>query len=151
MLPDFPLLEIAASDVTTIVESSVGIIIRTNTRRKVLIVSKDLLDYDDFRNRLAAWAPMAKVEQRSPFSRTSLMGIVSMLWCAVIFGGPLYLMYTPHHELILPLGIGLFIGMAAMLWYSNGSPYIPTSMRRTIWLLLLLPAGVTITRLFVSP
>jgi hypothetical protein len=146
-LPDFPVLEIAPSDVTTIVESSAGIWIRTNSRRKALAVSRDLLDYDDFRSRLAAWAPMAKVVQPSPSSRTFIMGIVSVLWCVLIFGGPLYLMYTPHHELILPLGVGLCIGMVGTIWYYHRSTDMPTSFQKRSWILLLLPLIATIYRL----
>jgi hypothetical protein len=142
----YPLVEIASSEVTAIEEFSAGIIVRTDSRSKTLIVSRDLLGYDDFRNRLAAWAPMVNVVGRS----SPIRGIVSMLWCALIFGGPLYLMYTPHRELILPLGIGLFIGMAAMVWYYHRSPMMPTSFRKTSWILLLLPLLATISRLMWS-
>lgn len=149
-LPDFPLLEITRSEVTTIVESAGGICIRTNSRRKALVVSTDLLDYSDFRNRLAAWAPVANLVPPSPSSRSSIMGIVSALCCMLLLGGPLYLVYTPHHELILPLGIVLFIGMAAMIWYYHDSPDMPTSFRKTSWILLLLPLLATISRLMES-
>ncbi len=142
----YPLLEIAPSEVTAIEEFSAGIIVRTDSRGETLIVSGDLLGYDDFRNRLAAWAPMVNVVGRS----SPIRGVFSMLWCALIFGGPLYLMYTPHRELILPLGIGLFIGMAAMVWYYQRSPMMPTSFRKTSWILLLLPLLVTISRLMWS-
>jgi hypothetical protein len=142
----YPLLEITASEVTAIVEFSGGIIVRTNSRGKTLIVSGDLLGYDDFRNRLAAWAPMVNVAERAPAIRS----ILSMLSCALLFGGPLYLMYTPHRELIIPLGIGLFIGMAGMIWYWQRSPMMPTSFRKTSWILLLLPLLATISRLMES-
>lgn len=142
-LPGYPLLEIAPGEVTAMAESYGVFIVRTNSKRKTLIVSSDLLAYDDFRNRLLAWAPTVKVVRRSP----SITGILSMLWCVLIFGGPLYLMYTPHHALILPLGIGLFIGMAGMVWYYQGSPMMPTSFRKTSWILLLLPLFATISRL----
>jgi hypothetical protein len=149
-LPDFPVLEIAPSDVTTMVESSRGIIVRTDSRRKTLAVSTDLLEYDDFRNRLAAWAPMAKVVRASRSSRTYIMTIASVLWCVLIFGGPLYLIYTPHHALILPLGTAIFIGMAAAILYYQDSPEMPTSFRKTSWILLLLPLFATISRLIES-
>lgn len=146
-LRDFPELEIAPGEVTTIAEYRRGVHIRTNSRRKALAVSTDLLDFDDFRNRLAAWAPMAKVVQPTSTSRTSIVGIASLLWCLLIFGGPLYLMYTPHHELILPLGFGLFIGMAVTIWYFHCSPDMPASTQKTAWVLLLLPLLATIVRL----
>jgi hypothetical protein len=142
-LPRYPTLEIAPSEVTAIVEFSGGIIVRTNSRGKTLIVSDDLLGYDNFRNRLAAWVPKINLVRRAP----SLMGFASMLWCVLIFGGPLYLMYTPHRELILPLGIGLFIGMAATVWYYQRSPMMPTSFRKASWVLLLLPLLATVSRL----
>jgi hypothetical protein len=146
-LPDFPILEIAQGDVTTIVESSGGIRVQTVFPRKTLLVTTDLLDYGDFRNRLAEWAPMAKVVQPRLSSRKFILSIASVLWCALIFGGPFYLMYTPHHELILPLGIGLFVGMAATIWYYHDSLDMPTSFQKTSWILLLLPLLATIARL----
>jgi hypothetical protein len=143
-LPGYPVLDIAPSELTTIVEFSGGIIVRTKSRRKTLIVGRDLLGYDDFHNRLAAWAPIVKVMRRKP----SFRGVVSILWCALMFGGPLYLLYTPHREFILPLGIVLITGMAAMVLYYQDSPIMPTSFRKTSWILVALPLLITITRLF---
>lgn len=145
-LPGYPLLEIAPSEVTRMVDFSGGIIVRTESRRKTLIVGSDLLGYEDFRNRLVAWAPTAKVEQRN----LSLRGIISVLGCILIFGGPVYLMYTPHHELILPLGAASFAGMVTIILYSQGSPNVPTSVQKTSWVLLLLPLLATISRLMGS-
>src|SRR5216684_2955208 len=82
-LPDFPVLEIAPSDVTTIVESSVGVRVQTNSPRRTLFVSTDLLDYGDFRNRLAEWAPMAKIVQPRLSSRKFILSLASVLWCAL--------------------------------------------------------------------
>jgi hypothetical protein len=149
-LPDFPVLEIAPSDVTTIVESSVGVRVQTNSPRRTLFVSTDLLDYGDFRNRLAEWAPMAKIVQPRLSSRKFILSLASVLWCVLMFGGPLYLMYTPHRVLILPLGTAIFIGMAATILYYQNSPEVPTSFRKTSWILLLLPLLVTISRLIES-
>ena len=147
-LPDYPAFEVGPGDVTTMIESPAGIRILTNSQRKTMLVSTDLIEYGDLRRRLAEWAPITRPSRSIRTSiRRVVMGIASMLLCLVLFGGPIYLMYTPHHELILPLGVALFIGMAAMIWYYRGSPMVPTSFRKTSWILLLLPLLATISRL----
>lgn len=147
-LPDFPPLDMVPNAVTTIVESSRGINIQTNSRLKTLFVSNGLLDYDDFRSRLAAWAPTARVVQATPSVRASITAVASVLWCILMFGGPLYLMYTPYRELVLPLGIGLVIGLVATILYYQGSPNMPSSAKYGLWVLLLLPLLAIITRLY---
>jgi len=146
-LADYPPLEISPNDVATITELSHGIGIRTNSRLKSLWVNKELHDYDDFREQLRAWVPTAKVVQGTRSVRSLLAATAAGLWCLAIFGGPLYLMYTPHRELVLPLGLGVTAGMAATLLYNWRSANIPISTKYTMWILLLLPLLAMYTRL----
>jgi hypothetical protein len=145
-LKDFPPLEIAPSEVTKIVEAARGITIRTNSGPKYLYVNRGLLDYEDFRTRLAVWAASAEVVQATPSALTIIKSGASMLMCIALFGGPLYLIYTPYHRLILPLGLVLAIGFVAMILYYQRSPNMPTSFRRTSWILVALPLFAMIVR-----
>jgi hypothetical protein len=144
---DYPPLEISPNEVTAIAELSHGIGIRTNPRLKALWVNKELLDYDDFRKELRTWAPTAKVVQRTKSVRSLLTSSAPVLGCLAIFGGPLYLMHTPHQELVLPLGLVLTAGMVAMLLYNRRSPNTPISIRYTMWILVLIPLLAMYARL----
>ena len=146
-LPDFPTLEIAPGEVTKIVESTHGIMIKTSSRRKFLLVSRWLLDYDDFRSRLAVWAPSTEIVRAAPSIPAFIKSSVSVVMCIALFGGPLYLMYTPYHKLIVPLGLGLVVGLAAMTLYYYRSPNVPISFRKAGWILPALPLLAMISRL----
>jgi hypothetical protein len=145
-LKDFPPLEIAPNEVTKIVEAARGITIRTNSRPKFLYVNRELLDYEDFRNRLAVWAVSAEVVLATPSAVSIIKSVASMPICIALFGGPLYLIYTPYPRLILPLGLVLVIGFVAMILYYQRSPNVPTSFRRTSWILVALPLFAMIVR-----
>ena len=149
-LPDFPRVEIAPNEVTKIVESTQGIMIKTNSRLKFLFVNRGLLNYDDFRSRLAIWAPSTEVAQATPSVLTFIKSVASVSLCIALFGGPLYLMDTPYHKLILPLGIGLTAAFAAMIGHVQHSAYFPISLRRKAWILLALPLLAMFSRLFLS-
>lgn len=70
-----------------------------------------------------------------------------VLACAWVFGGPLYLMYTQQRALVLPLGIALTLSMLAMILYIRKSPHMPIRAQRWMWLLMLLPILVIMSRL----
>jgi hypothetical protein len=148
-LPDYPDLEVRPNEITTIKESAKGLTIKTVSRPKALFVSSGLIDYDDFRNRLFAWAPMAKVVA----SRDSLASnFLTVLFCFAVafglFGTPLYVMYTAHRALIIPLSLTSFLAILGMIVYSRRSPHLPISSRNTIWILLLLPLAIMIARIW---
>jgi hypothetical protein len=72
--------------VTKIVEAARGITIRTNSRPKFLYVNRELLDYEDFRNRLAVWAVSAEVVLATPSAVSIIKSVASMLICIGLFG-----------------------------------------------------------------
>jgi len=146
-LSDYPALEVSPSEVATITESSHGITIRIDSRLKTLFVNAGLLDYEDFRRQVVAWAP-GKMVPSTTSVRSLLGAAAAILWCASIVGGPLYLIHTPHRELVLPLGLGLTVGMAATILYNWRSPNSPISIRYTVWILLLLPLMAMCLRLY---
>lgn len=138
-LNKYPTVELRPSEVTAILESPRGITVKTNDRLKALFLSNRLVDYETLRSRLVSWAPAVRVtsSQRSFWGYTR--GFAEILLCLCVFGGPLYLMYAPQHAVILPLGIVLSLAMLGMILYFRNSPQIPTSSRKMLWVLLLLP------------
>src|SRR5437660_6965481 len=101
-LPHYPDLEVRREEVTTIRESSRGLTIKTISRPKALFVSSGLADYDDFRNRLFAWVPMAKVVASRDSSASNCLTVLFCFALAFgLFGTPLYVMHTTHRALII--------------------------------------------------
>lgn len=148
-LPNYPVLEIVPSEVTRIIESRHGLMIKTNSRLRFLFVHHALLGYDDFRCRVATWAQALTIEtvqeNRSILAiARSWLGVAA---CICLFGGPLYMMYTPYQWLIRPLGVCLVIAFAAMIFYYWRSPIMPKSFRYTAWILVALPLTAMIIRL----
>jgi hypothetical protein len=146
-LPDYPPLEISPNDVTKIVESSHGLTIRTTSRQKTLLVSEGLLEYDEFRARLLAWAPTAKVVHPPSSVLTSITALATCLFCTAMFGTPLYLlMYVPQ-KLVLPVGIAITACFLLAILYYQRSPHVPVSTRKMAWILLLFPILGLVARL----
>jgi hypothetical protein len=135
----YPVLELVPNEVTAIRESPRGLTIDANNRPKRLFVSKRLSNYEMFRGQVVAWASTAQVIGPHPSSWDYVRNVSEVLACAWIFGGPLYLMYTSHQAVILPLGIVLLFSTLAMILYFRNSPNLPISAQKSIWLLLLLP------------
>ena len=146
-LDKYPTVELAPSEVTAILESPRGITVKTNDRLKRLFLSNRLVDYETLRSRLLSWATGARVTSSPPSYRGYARGLIEMLICLCVFGGPLYLMYAPQHALILPLGVILSLAMLGMILYFRNSPQMPTSARKSVWVLLLLPILVLLVRL----
>jgi hypothetical protein len=147
-LPGFPTLEIRATEVTEIIESARGILIRTESRMKCLFVNRSLLGYEDFRAKLTQWAPGTRMIQAVPSFLGPIKNAGEVLACFLLFGGPLYLMYTPHRVVILPFGIALMISFIVMILYYQRSPNMPSSFRKSAWVLVALPLLAMITRLW---
>lgn len=145
-LDKYPTVELAPSEVTAILESPRGITVRTNDRLKGLFLSNRLMDYETLRGRLLSWAGVGVTSSQRSYGGYA-RGLVAMLVCLFVFGGPLYLMYAPRHAVILPLGVILSLAMLGMILYFRNSPQIPTSRRKSLWLLLLLPILVLLVRL----
>ena len=146
-LPNYPDLEILPGEVKGIVESRQGIFIRTKSPLKYLVVHRALIGYDDLRDRLLTWAPAAKVGGPTPSILTFLRMTASIVGCIMLFGGPLYLLYTPYHELLLPIGIGLISAFVGLILYYQRSPNMPISFHKKSWILVALPVGTMIFRL----
>lgn len=146
-LDKYPPLEFAPNEVTAILESSKGITIKTKDRLRTLSISNRLSNFSSFRSQLSFWAPAVPVTKWDPSALNYARFICELLACAWVFGGPLYLMYTQHLSVILPLGIILAVSMLAMLLYVRKSPHMPTRARKAMWVLLLLPILATVCRL----
>jgi hypothetical protein len=146
-LDKYPVLELVPSEVSEILESPRGIIIRTSNRQRGLFLSNRLLNYDAFRSQLISWAPAARVAVWHPVLWNYLRNFSEVLACVCVFGGPLYLMYTSRQALILPLGIALSLSMLAMILYVRNSPHIPVRAQKGLLILLLLPILAMLIRL----
>ncbi|MGE5322686.1 MAG: hypothetical protein ACM3SW_07485 [Actinomycetota bacterium] len=146
----YPDLELAPDDVTRIVESPTGIVLETGSRFKRLFISKRLLDYEDFRANLIAWAPAGKMAPAERSILKWILSAVSVLGLMCLFAlGPLYLTGTSHRELVVPLGIALCLAnLAVILVLMLRSPEMPTSFRYTAWILPALPLLAMFSRLF---
>jgi hypothetical protein len=122
--------------------------VETNERLKKLFLSNKLSDYEGLRSRLLSWAPTVKVTswRRSYWDYTR--DFSEVLACLCVFGGPLYLMYTPNRAVILPLGLILSLATLGMILYVRNSPAIPTRTKKGLWILLLSPILVMLFRLF---
>ena len=138
-LDKYPSLELMPNEVTAIVESPKGITIKTNNRLRTLFISNRLSNYESFRGQLLSWAPEAPVTKSAPSFWNYVRSICELLACLLVFGGPLYLMFTQRQAVILPLGIVLTLSMLAMLLYLRKSPNMPKQAQKGMWLLLLLP------------
>jgi len=149
-LPDYPPLEITPGEITKIVESDHGITVQTSSRLRWLPVPRALIGYADFRNRLVVWAPTVEVIRAARSLKSVIQSVAAVLVCVALFGGPFFLMYTSHRELVLPLGTALTAGFVAMILYYRNSPHVPTSFRMTAWILLALPVLAMIERLVIS-
>jgi len=106
-LDKYPVLELVPNEVTAILESPRGIVIETNNHIKRLFLSNRLSDYGTFRSQLISWVPAAKVAVWHPSPWKYVRNVTEVLAGAWTFGGPLYLMYTSRHSVILPLGFAL--------------------------------------------
>ena len=146
-LDNYPVVELVPNEVKKILESPRGIIIVTNNRLKRLILSNRLSNYDAFRTQLISWAPAVKAAVWHRFSWDYILNFCGVLASLCVFGGPLYLMYTSRHAVILPLGIALSLSMLAMILYVRNSPSIPTRERKRLWFLVLLPIFAMLVRL----
>jgi hypothetical protein len=149
-LDKYPTVELAPSEVTAILESPQGIIVKTNKRSKVVFLSNKLVDYEMLRSRLLSWAPTVRVTgwRRSYWDYTR--SLIEVLVCLCLFGGPLYLMYAPQHAIILPLGVVLSLAMLGMILHVRNSPQIPTSRKKGLWILVLLPIFAMLVRLYLN-
>jgi len=147
--PGYPDLELAPEDVTRIAESPKGMVIETKSQFKRLFISKRLLDYEDFRANLTAWTPLVSIVPAARSIRAWVFSVASILGCMCLFGlGPIYLIGTPHRELVVPLGIALCLANVAMiLLFMLRSPEMPTSFRYTAWILPALPLLAMFVRL----
>jgi hypothetical protein len=146
-LNKYPVLELMPNEVTAILESPRGMLIKTNNHLKRLFLSNRLSNYDAFRCQLISWAPAAKVTVWRPSSWNYVRNVIEVSACAFIFGGPLYLMYTSRPAVIFPLGIVLSLSMLAMILYVRNSPHVPTRAQKGLWVLLLLPILAVLVRL----
>jgi hypothetical protein len=146
----YPDLEVAPGDVTRIVEARRGMVIETASHLKRLVISKHLLDYEDFRANLRAWSPAVEIVPAKKSLRTWILSAASVLVCMCLFGfGPLYLMGTPHREWVVPLGIGLCLGnLALILVFMFRSPDVPSHFRYLAWILPALPLLAMFSRLY---
>ena len=136
------------TEVTAILESPRGIIVETNERYKQLFLSNQLSGYEGLRSRLLLWAPNVKVSSWRRSYRGYVRNFGEVLACLCVFGGPLYLIYTPHRALILPFGVILTLAMLGMIVYVRNSPAIPTHTKKGLWILLLLPILGMLSRLY---
>jgi hypothetical protein len=147
-LDTYPTVELVPSEVTGIIESPRGITVETNERNKRLFLSNRLSDYEALRSRLLSWAPNVNVTNWRRSYWGSIRNLTEVLACLCVFGGPLYLIYTPYRAVILPLGLFLALATLGMILYVRNSPAIPTRSKNGLWILLLLPILVTLFRLF---
>jgi hypothetical protein len=139
-------VELVPSEVTAIIEYPRGITVETNKRSKKLFLSNKLSDYETLRNRLLSWAPAVKVRRHTYWD--SIRNLSEVLVGVCVFGGPLYLMYTPYRAVILPLGLILTLAMLGMILHVRNSPAIPTRTKKVLWILLLLPILGMLFRLY---
>lgn len=145
----YPDLEFAPGDVTRIAESPKGLIVETKSHFKRLFISKHLVDYEDFRANLSAWAPEVAIVPAGRSLWSGILSVASLLGCICLFGlGPLYLMGTPHRGWVVPLGIALCLANVAMiLVLMLRSPEMPNDFRYAAWLLPALPLLAMLLRL----
>ncbi len=145
----YPELELAPGDVTRIAGSAKGMLIQTKSYFKRLFISKHLVDYEEFRANLSAWAPEVGIVPAARSLWSGILSVASVLGCMCLFGfGPLYLMGTPHREWVAPLGIGLCVAnMALILVLMWRSPEMPSHFRYTAWILPALPLLAMFVRL----
>jgi hypothetical protein len=140
--------EIAQCDVSQIVESGKGLVIQTSSRLKKVFISRHLLDYQEFRTELRAWAPFVPV---AGSLRAWIRAGAALLGFFTLFLiGPFYLMSTSHKELVLPLGIALVLANAAMFMLLERYEDVPKSFRYTRWALPGFSLLATIFRLFLK-
>jgi hypothetical protein len=147
-LDKYPTVELMPSEVTAILESPRGIIVETNERLKKLFLSNKFSDYEGLRSRLFSWAPTVKVTSWRRSYWDYIRDFSEVLACLCVFGGPLYLMYTPNRAVILPLGLILSLATLGMILYVRNSTAIPTRTKKGLWILLLSPILVMLFRLF---
>ena len=145
-LEGFPTLEIAPSEITGIVESRSGFVVKTNTRMKSVPIPSALTDYEDLRSRLKMWAPAAVIEHRS-VSSTALTILFCLGFLAIAFGIPVYVIQTSHREWVIPLSLLSFTTLLVAILYYRKSPHWPASARWSAWILLLIPLGAMASRL----
>lgn len=147
--PGYPDLELAPGNVTGIAESAKGMLIATKSHFKRLFISRHLVDYEDFRGNLSAWAPEVKIVPAARSLWGGIVSVASVVGCMCLFGfGPLYLLGTPHREWVVPLGIALCLANLAMiLVFMFRSPEMPHSFRYTAWILPALPLLAMFVRL----
>ena len=143
----YPILELAPNEVTAIVESPKGITIQTQNRLRTLFVSKHLLNFAEFRCRLASWNPSVQITDQVSNLSNYLRVVCEWSVCVSVFGGPLYLLLTPHREIALPVGIVLFFSTLAVILYLRNSPQMPFTVQKRLWILLLLPVLAMLSRL----
>ena len=146
----YPTVELVPTEITAILESPQGIIVETNERLKKLFLSNKLLDYEALRSQLLSWAPTVRITSWRRSYWDYIRNFSEVLACLSVFGGPLYLLYTPYRAVILPLGLILSLAMLGMLLYGRNSPAIPTRTKKFVWILLLLPVLTTVFRLFLT-
>jgi len=146
----YPDLELAPGDVTRIAESRRSMVIETASHFKRLVINRHLLDYEDFRANLRAWAPEVEIVPAVRSLRTWILSVASVLGCICLFGfGPLYLMDTPHREWVVPLGIALCLAnLALILVFIFRSPEMPSRFRYLAWILPALPLLAMFSRLY---
>ena len=146
----YPDLEFAPGDVTRIAESPKGMVIETESPFKRLIISKHLLDYEDFRADLRAWAPAVSIVPARRSIRAWILSVASVLGFMCLFTlGPVYLMETSHRELVVPLGIALCIAnLAIFLVFMLRSPEMPSHFKYGGWIFPALPLLAMFIRLY---
>jgi hypothetical protein len=108
VIPGHPLLEINQGEITSIIESSKGLFIKTASRKKALFVSSGLVDYPDFRGRLEGLVPRIHIFKQTE-SHPIFAYVRRVFFCFALafaaFGLPLYATSFSRWQIILPASL----------------------------------------------
>ena len=140
ILPDHTPIEVMRNEVTAVVESSKGLVIKTSSRQKNLFVSSGLVDYSEFRDRLSAWVPVTSfVPEKGSIMRVFFRVLFCFVFVLAAFGTPLYLTLATPGRVVIPLSLASFGIVLTMMVYARRSPHFPISLRNRVWFLLVIP------------
>jgi hypothetical protein len=139
---DFPELEIQRHEVTRIRESVSDLYVETKLKDRAIGIPRAMCDYEDARERLSRWMPVADVPPRGWAAPTRWMwmpGVITTALTALV-------LLSTNYWVVVAAGVPLFIGLSLSIWFIRRSVQTSAHMKR-VSLLTLLPLLAVIARL----
>lgn len=139
---DFPDLEIQRHEVIRIRESAYGLYVETKLKDRAIGIPRALTDYEDARERLSRWMPLAHVPPHGWTALTRWMWmppVITMILFALFF-------MTATNWVIFATGVPLLIGLSVSIWLIRRSVQTSAHMKR-LSLLTVLPLLAIIAKL----